>query len=95
METAVRSRGQGQGEAEDSPLTRLSAAVDDVLGSGLCPASVAAAPVVLEMLEREARRLHAASLEVMEQIEESEFGVFGWFLDPEGNKVELWRPPDA
>jgi predicted enzyme related to lactoylglutathione lyase len=24
--------------------------------------------------------------------EELEFGHFGWFLDPEGNKVELWQP---
>ncbi|TAJ75111.1 MAG: VOC family protein [Gallionellaceae bacterium] len=25
--------------------------------------------------------------------EESEHGKFGWLLDPEGNKVELWEPP--
>jgi predicted enzyme related to lactoylglutathione lyase len=25
--------------------------------------------------------------------EESEYGKFGWLLDPEGNKVELWQPP--
>ena len=24
--------------------------------------------------------------------EESEYGAFGWFIDPEGNKVELWQP---
>jgi predicted enzyme related to lactoylglutathione lyase len=24
--------------------------------------------------------------------EDSEFGHFGWFLDPDGNKVELWQP---
>lgn len=24
---------------------------------------------------------------------DGEFGRFGWFLDPEGNKVELWQPP--
>jgi predicted enzyme related to lactoylglutathione lyase len=24
--------------------------------------------------------------------EEHEYGKFGWFLDPEGNKVELWQP---
>ncbi len=23
----------------------------------------------------------------------SEYGKFGWVLDPEGNKVELWEPP--
>jgi predicted enzyme related to lactoylglutathione lyase len=26
-------------------------------------------------------------------VEEYDFGRFGWFLDPEGNKVELWQPP--
>jgi catechol 2,3-dioxygenase-like lactoylglutathione lyase family enzyme len=30
---------------------------------------------------------------VDEKVEESEFGRFGWVLDPEGNKVELWEPP--
>ena len=25
-------------------------------------------------------------------IEEHEQGRFGWFMDPEGNKVELWEP---
>lgn len=23
----------------------------------------------------------------------SPYGRFGWFLDPDGNKVELWQPP--
>ena len=23
----------------------------------------------------------------------SEYGKFGWVIDPEGNKVELWEPP--
>jgi hypothetical protein len=23
----------------------------------------------------------------------SEYGKFGWVMDPEGNKVELWEPP--
>ncbi len=29
------------------------------------------------------------------EIEESEYGRFGWFIDPDGNKVELWKPPAA
>jgi len=24
--------------------------------------------------------------------EEFEYGTFGWFIDPDGNKVELWQP---
>lgn len=27
------------------------------------------------------------------KVEESELGKFGWVMDPEGNRVELWQPP--
>ncbi|MFP5390052.1 MAG: VOC family protein [Gammaproteobacteria bacterium] len=40
--------------------------------------------------------LHALRTEgcdVLEQADDSEFGKFGWVIDPEGNKVELWEPP--
>jgi len=30
---------------------------------------------------------------VEKKVEESEYGKFGWVLDPEGNKIELWEPP--
>jgi predicted enzyme related to lactoylglutathione lyase len=30
---------------------------------------------------------------VLEKMDESEYGKFGWVMDPEGNKVELWEPP--
>jgi predicted enzyme related to lactoylglutathione lyase len=30
---------------------------------------------------------------VDEKVEESEFGKFGWVMDPEGNRLELWQPP--
>lgn len=30
---------------------------------------------------------------VMDKVDESEFGKFGWVIDPAGNKVELWEPP--
>lgn len=30
---------------------------------------------------------------VLDKIDESEFGKFAWVIDPEGNKVELWQPP--
>jgi predicted enzyme related to lactoylglutathione lyase len=25
--------------------------------------------------------------------EKHDYGHFGWFIDPDGNKVELWQPP--
>lgn len=33
--------------------------------------------------------------DVLEKIEDSEYGKFGWVIDPEGNKVELWQPPEG
>ena len=30
---------------------------------------------------------------VLEKTDDSEFGKFGWVIDPEGNRVELWQPP--
>ena len=31
--------------------------------------------------------------QVDDRIEESEQGIFGWVVDPEGNRIELWQPP--
>ncbi|MBJ2173503.1 VOC family protein [Aureibaculum sp. A20] len=32
---------------------------------------------------------------VIDKIEEFEYGKFGWILDLDGNKIELWEPKDA
>ena len=31
--------------------------------------------------------------QVLDKSEDSEYGKFGWVIDPENNKVELWEPP--
>lgn len=41
------------------------------------------------------RLLRDEGCQVLEKVEESEFGLFGWVMDPEGNKVELWQPPEG
>ncbi|MEC4591230.1 MULTISPECIES: VOC family protein [Nitrospirillum] len=38
-------------------------------------------------------QLRAFGAAVDERVEQSEFGRFGWVMDPEGNRVELWEPP--
>ena len=38
-------------------------------------------------------QLREADCDVDERIEDSDFGRFGWVMDPEGNRVELWQPP--
>lgn len=37
--------------------------------------------------------LREEGCDVMDKVDESEFGKFGWVMDPEGNKIELWEPP--
>lgn len=37
--------------------------------------------------------LRSEGCSVLDKVDESEFGKFGWVIDPEGNKVELWEPP--
>lgn len=38
-------------------------------------------------------QLRAGGVEVDAKTEESEYGKFGWCMDPEGNRIELWQPP--
>jgi predicted enzyme related to lactoylglutathione lyase len=37
--------------------------------------------------------LRSEGCEVDAKTEESEYGKFGWVMDPEGNRLELWEPP--
>ena len=37
-------------------------------------------------------QLRAAGAQVEERIEEHDYGRFGWAIDPEGNRIELWQP---
>jgi predicted enzyme related to lactoylglutathione lyase len=59
-------------------------------GSGAAPFTinyrVADARALAQVLKDE-------GCKVLDRIEESEYGVFAWVIDPEGNKVELWQPP--
>jgi len=38
------------------------------------------------------KQLKAAGVWVDEQIEDGDYGKFGWAMDPEGNRFELWQP---
>jgi catechol 2,3-dioxygenase-like lactoylglutathione lyase family enzyme len=44
-------------------------------------------------LERMLAQLRRAKCRVDDEVQESEFGKFGWVMDPEGNRIELWEPP--
>lgn len=38
--------------------------------------------------------LKGEGVTVVGEIQEFEYGKFGWILDPDGNKLELWEPID-
>ncbi|AKU90801.1 VOC family protein [Vulgatibacter incomptus] len=44
-------------------------------------------------LDRMLEQLRRAGIAVDEPREESEYGRFGWLMDPDGNRIELWEPP--
>ena len=39
-------------------------------------------------------RLASEGVQVDPKRERHEYGAFGWFIDPEGNRVELWEPAE-
>lgn len=36
--------------------------------------------------------LREEGVQIVGEIEEYDYGKFGWIMDPEGNKIELWEP---
>ncbi len=40
-------------------------------------------------------QLRAAGATVDDKVQQESYGKFGWVMDPEGNRVELWEPPAA
>lgn len=48
--------------------------------------------LVVDDLDGALEQVADGGAEIVGEVEEYEYGRFGWFLDPEGNKVELWQP---
>lgn len=48
----------------------------------------------VENLEELLETLKAEGVTVMDEIQKVEEGKFGWIMDLEGNKIELWEPND-
>lgn len=38
-------------------------------------------------------QLRSEGVQVDSKVEQHDYGRFGWIMDPEGNRVELWQPP--
>ena len=41
------------------------------------------------------KELEKEGVTIVGKMEEYDYGKFGWILDGEGNKIELWEPKDA
>ena len=48
---------------------------------------------VVDDLEGALRQVVRGGARVVGEVQEYPYGRFGWFLDPERNKVELWQVP--
>jgi predicted enzyme related to lactoylglutathione lyase len=38
--------------------------------------------------------LKEEGVQIVGEVEEYPYGKFGWIMDPDGNKIELWEPKD-
>jgi predicted enzyme related to lactoylglutathione lyase len=48
----------------------------------------------VENLEELLEELRKEGVEIVGEMQTFDYGKFGWILDPEGNKIELWEPND-
>ena len=46
----------------------------------------------VENLDSLLQQLKDEGVEVDEKTEQYDYGRFGWIMDPEGNRIELWEP---
>ena len=49
---------------------------------------------IVENLEELLKVLKEEGVQVVGEMEEYPYGKFGWIMDPDGNKIELWEPLD-
>ena len=50
--------------------------------------------LVVDDLDAALANVRTAGGDVIPEKEEHDFGRFGWIVDPDGNRVELWEPPE-
>jgi D-3-phosphoglycerate dehydrogenase / 2-oxoglutarate reductase len=48
----------------------------------------------VENLEILLEKLKEEGVTIIGEMQTYDYGKFGWILDPEGNKIELWEPID-
>lgn len=85
------SWADGAGEpASGSTIWSIAEADSETFAPGTAPFMV---NYRVDDLAALMQALRDEGCQVLEKTEDAEFGKFGWVIDPEGNKVELWQPP--
>jgi predicted enzyme related to lactoylglutathione lyase len=71
-----------------SPFDQSSSYFDPSEQSYMFNFRVADLKALLAQLRRE-------GIHVIDEVQEYPYGKFGWIIDPEGRKIELWEPADV
>ena len=48
--------------------------------------------LIVDNVEEAIKQVKEGGAEIVGEIQKADYGSFGWFMDPDGNKVELWEP---
>jgi predicted enzyme related to lactoylglutathione lyase len=51
--------------------------------------------LIVDDLDGALAQVSAAGGTLVGEPQKFDYGSFGWFMDPDGNKVELWQPAEA
>ena len=85
-------------ELSEDPIIYLDF---DLLFSGYLESEYIEKPPNMEIIKLDKENLkellevlNEEGVTIVGEMEEYDYGKFGWILDPEGNKIELWEPVD-
>jgi predicted enzyme related to lactoylglutathione lyase len=87
---AFRWSAPGRPEPDGATIWNVFPATSDYFAPSSAPFMV---NYRVENLGELLKVLREEGCHVDPKTEESEFGKFGWVMDPEGNRLELWEPP--
>lgn len=82
----------GQPIEDGATIWSIGTAFDQPFAPGRAPFMINYRVADLDAL---LQALRAEGCQVLEGTQDLDYGKFGWVVDPEGNKVELWEPPPA
>ena len=78
------------GQTDGATIWSIGAAGGDQFAPGTAPFMI---NYRVDDLAALLQALRDEGCQVLDKTDDGEYGKFGWVLDPEGNKVELWQPP--